>query len=182
MWSSTAHRHLAETESADVLLSLVAWRFFGFLDLLWTFVDVGDVSLSHILLMELDSVEERYICGPSDKPVHLREVAKILLSKGYNPPMRDLTSSWITFIKTPSYLLPRGQAGHYTRNHLGAHLITSNAKIVKDLGNTFREPKTVIEGTITDLVKWGHLPSSQVQNPSMLFLSSRLPYFYVRSY
>ncbi len=147
-------------ESTELILNIASGVFFGIVDMLWTFVDVRDVSLCHILAMESDKAEGRYICAASDKTLHLKEVSEILRAKGYDPPMRNLAGPWITaLLKTLSYVFP-GQRGYFIRNYLGNHCVTSNAKIVKDLGVSFRDPVTAVEDTITDLVKWGHLHSA----------------------
>ncbi len=132
-------------ESANALVSLVKGIFPGIVDLVWTAVDVPDVSLCRILAMEADTAKGRYICAASQKPLHLRKIDEILRAKGYNPPMMGLSGSWVTsLMKIASYVFPGGQMGYYIRNHFGTHIIASNAKIVKDLGVSFRDPVDAI--------------------------------------
>lgn len=150
-------------ETAKLMVAIMKGTFGGVLDLTFPFVDVRDVSEAHIEAMESDVAQGRYICV-ADRLVAMREVCNIAQSKGFEPPMRDLTGKIVsTIIKLVSHVVPGGDDGQYVRNHLGNPIIPKNEKIVKDLGLKLRDPVDTINDTVDSLVKFGHLeapPSS----------------------
>lgn len=144
-------------ETAKVIMGIVTGGFGGILDLTFPIVDVRDVSEAHIRAMESDVAQGRYICV-ADRLVPMREICEIAQSKGFKPPMRDLTGSIVsTIIKLASHIVPGGDDGQYVRNHLGNPIIPKNEKIIKDLGLQFRDPVDIIKDTLDSLVKFGHL-------------------------
>lgn len=148
----------AVNESATFIESIVDGRFGGIVDFNWTFVDVRDVSESHIRAMESEKASGRYICAASEKSFHMKEVAQLISEMGYKVAQRDLTDPVASnLVKTFSHVFPGGQAGVYTRNHIGKEFVLSNEKIVKELGQTFRDPIASIRETIQSMAKWGHL-------------------------
>lgn len=123
--------------SVQSVVDIAKGRFMGIIDMEWTISDVRDVSNAHILAMESETAEGRYICGVSDCPMHFREIVDVLIAKGFKPPTRDLSSAFMTnVIKAASYIIPGGQQGVVTRSMLAYPVDTSSAKIEKDLGMT----------------------------------------------
>lgn len=144
-------------ESSRVIVNVVKGEFGGIFDLIFPFVDVRDVSQAHLLAMESDTAEGRYICC-ADPLVPMRQLCELVHARGFNIPMRDLTGQIPSLlIKLSSYVVPGGNDGQYVRNHLGNPIIPKNNKIRKDLGMEFRDPSDTIRETLDSLIKYGHL-------------------------
>lgn len=148
-------------ESAAFMKDIATGGLPGIMDLTFTYVDVKDVSLAHILAMESDIAEGRYICA-SQPALSMKETVQVMTEEGFHPNTMDFTNSFMTnLVKTMSHVMPGGQAGHFVRNNLGRPLLVSNDKIRRDLKMDFRSPKDVLKDTLFDLQKWGHVAEKQ---------------------
>lgn len=147
----------SKNESASIIISMTDGLFYGVVDLKFPTVDVRDVSEAHIRAMESDTASGRYICM-AETLFSLRTMSELAREMGFKPPMTDLTSKFLTStIKLVSYVSPGGNAGHYTRRHLGNPIVASNEKIIKDLDMKFRDAGETFKDTIQNLVEFGHL-------------------------
>lgn len=144
-------------ETMTIIANTVEGKFYGVVDLSFTFVDVRDVSEAHIRAMESDTASGRYICC-CDRLVSHRELVDLLVEAGFQPPTRSLVSKVMTsVIKTMSYVVPGGEAGVFTRNQLGNSPVPTNAKIIQDLDIEFRDAAAIVKETIQDMIRHGHI-------------------------
>eukprot|EP00177_Eucheuma_denticulatum_P008370 GFKZ01015225.1.p3 GENE.GFKZ01015225.1~~GFKZ01015225.1.p3 ORF type:complete len:162 (-),score=28.52 GFKZ01015225.1:422-907(-) len=144
-------------ESAGMFVGTATGRFGGVMDMRFTVVDVRDVAEAHVLAMEKENAQGRYICATDDLLSH-REITNVAREVGLQPPRRDLTGRVMSaVVKVASYVVPGGDGGTYVRNHLGNPVVPSNEKIKRDLGITFRGAKEVAKDTFEDLIARGYL-------------------------
>lgn len=70
----------------------------------------------------------------------------------------DLTNAFVS--KAMRFLTGFSGRGdvQYMHSHIGNPNLQDNSKIVADLGMTFMDPVDTIKDTMSDMVKWGHLP------------------------
>jgi dihydroflavonol-4-reductase len=72
--------------SPKVIKTIIDARDFpGIVDLTFTFVDVRDVSRTHIAALENENASGRYICANAGKAMHFREIVAVLTAMGYKP-------------------------------------------------------------------------------------------------
>lgn len=131
----------------------------GIMSLGWGFVDVRDVATAHVLAMENDAAQGRYLCAGEE--MEMRELVALLREAGYGPgfklPRLDMACSIGDFAaKLMSYTQPKG-TGSYLRTHLGKHMRYDNSKIQRELGLTFRPAKESVLDAVEDLFRHGHL-------------------------
>jgi dihydroflavonol-4-reductase len=58
-----------------------------------------------------------------------------------------------------SYMQPKG-VGSYLRTHLGRVPRYDNSKVPRELNVQFRPVRESVLDTMTDLVRWGHIPAA----------------------
>jgi dihydroflavonol-4-reductase len=143
--------------SNQVFADMLKGTYPGIMRIAWGFVDVRDVALAHVLALETEKAQGRYICA--NVTVGMREVVEILQAAGYGHyklPKIGLDCAAGDFVVTlSSYFQPKG-VGSYLRTHIGRTPNFDNSKIQRELGLRFRPVKDSIHDSITDLLKWGH--------------------------
>lgn len=89
-----------------------------------TIVDVRDVSKAHIRALERDNAHGRYICAPTDKLMHMREIVALLDSLGF--PTKQVR---------PLRFVLRPVCARRTRSRLSGHdsILTATASLVSSL-------------------------------------------------
>jgi dihydroflavonol-4-reductase len=132
------------------------------MNLTWGFVDVRDVAAAHLLAMEQDAANGRYICA--GETLTMKEVVAFLRVSGYGTgyklPRLDLTSRLgDVAVRVLSYAQPRG-TGSYLRTHVGKVMRYDTSRIRRDLGMQFRPARESLIDTVEDLVRWGHVRPS----------------------
>lgn len=125
--------------------------------------DVCDVARAHVLALNKDGVDGRYICY--SEAMTMGEIVDFLREAGYSNyrlPRRDMSASWISsVVKLWSYTQTSG-AGDFIRSHLGKTMRISNARICAELGMEFRPVRETLVDTVEDLIQQGHLQKSSV--------------------
>jgi dihydroflavonol-4-reductase len=144
--------------SNQILCDILNGKFPGILDFGWGMVDVRDVAKAHILAMESDSAEGRYICW--NRTISMKDTCKLLKERypdfKKNIPSRDLACSLANvMVKLGSHFQDKG-TGQYIRTNLGKHPQLDNAK-VKSLGLEFIPLEQTLYDTVDDLIKKGHI-------------------------
>ena len=128
------------------------------MDLNWGFVDVRDVAKAHVLAMETDAADGRYLC--SAEAMHMRELVAMLKAAGFDRyPMPKLDLSGKTgslLMKALSFTQPK-DTGMFIRINVGRTMRFDNSKIKRELGISFRPVKESLIETVNDMIKWGHL-------------------------
>lgn len=147
-------------ESAGLLKMVREGRFMGVVDFALPAVDVRDVAHAHVLALESERAEGRYLCCADGPPLHVRDMVNLLKEKGYKVRDTDLTAPALSWaIRLSGYLTP-GVQGQVARRYVGLTTPASNEKIRKDLGITFRKiVPDVLSDTVDDMIKWKHLPA-----------------------
>ena len=144
--------------SNEVLRDLLAGAYPGIIDIAWGFVDVRDVSQSHILALETPGASGRYICAA--ETLSMRETVATLqqaLDGRYRLPKRNLDSAFGRFVvRIAAWFQPPGVRS-FLRTNLGRVPRFDNAKIRADLGVSFMPMSASFPDAVADLERWGHL-------------------------
>ncbi len=144
--------------SNQVVRDLLSGTYPAVMALNFCMVDVCDVARAHVLALDKDEAEGRYICY--SEAMSMGEIVAFLREAGYSNyrlPRRDMSAGWIsTMVKLLSYTQPSG-AGDFIRSHLGKTMRISNAKIHAELGMEFRPVRETLVDTVEDLIRQGHL-------------------------
>lgn len=144
--------------SNQVIRDLLSGIYPGVMALNFCMVDVCDVARAHVLALDKDDAEGRYICF--SEAMTMGEIVDFLRQAGYSNyrlPRRDMSAGWISsFVKLLSYTQPSG-AGDFIRSHLGKTMRISNAKICAELGVEFRPVHETLVDAVEDLIRQGHL-------------------------
>lgn len=144
--------------SNQVIRDLLSGTYPGVMALNFCMVDVCDVARAHVLALDKDEAEGRYICF--SEAMTMDEIVDFLGEAGYSNyrlPRRDMSAGWISsVVKLLSYAQPSG-AGDFIRSHLGKTMRISNAKICAELGMEFRPVRETLIDTVEDLIRQGHL-------------------------
>jgi dihydroflavonol-4-reductase len=145
--------------SNQMFVDLLRGAYPGIMNLTWGFVDVRDVALAHVLAMETQGAEGRYICA--GETIAMRDVVDLIAKSPFASPKLPKLGMDCAIgdyaIKLSSYLQPKG-VGSYLRTHVGRVPRYDNTKIQRNLGLRFREVHTSILDTLADLRRWGHTP------------------------
>ncbi len=151
--------------SNQIFVDLVSGKYPVIMALDWGLVDVRDVANAHIAAMNSNNASGRYICASAN--MTMAEVVSHLRKTGYantKLPKMDLSGGFGTgLMKLASYAQPSG-IGSYLRTHLGRHPRFDNSKIKNELKISFRQPVEIIDDTMSDLKKWGHIPHASISN------------------
>lgn len=148
-------------ESNKLFVDLLTGAYPMIMDLTWGFVDVRDVADAHVHALTAAQAHGRYLCAGETRS--MRAVVEFLRAQGYGHtrlPRLGLDSvfgnklAWLA-----SFTQPKGVAT-YLRSHLGRVVRYDNAKIRRDLGQTFRPLDDSIRETVADLARWGHVPAA----------------------
>ena len=147
--------------SNQVFVDLLKGTYPGIVGLTWGFVDVRDVAAAHIRAMDTPSASGRYICA--GETASMRTVVGVLKKHGWGdgyklPAMGLDNPAGDVIVKLGSYLQSKG-VGSYLRTHVGRVPRYDTGKIRRELGMQFRPLEETIVDTMTDLQRWGHLPS-----------------------
>ena len=131
----------------------------GILNLTWGLVDVRDVAKAHVLAMESDGAQGRYLVA--GEALDMRQIVAILRGAGYDAgyklPRLDLTSRFATFaVRLLSHTQPAG-TGSYLRTHLGKVMRYETSKVRRELGLTFRPARDSVLDAVASLKQWGYL-------------------------
>ena len=128
----------------------------GILDFAWSFVDVRDVALAHVLALETPGASGRYLCAA--ETLSMRELVEVLRGLGAGTlPTRRLDNAIGTFlVKLMSYAQPKG-LDSYVRTQIGHTPHVDATKLRTDLGLTFRDVRASILDTAEDLRRQGHV-------------------------
>lgn len=144
--------------SNQVIRDLLSGTYPGVMALNFCMVDVCDVARAHMLALDKEDAEGRYICF--SEAMTMGEIVDFLREAGYSNyrlPRRDMSAGWInSFVKLLSYTQPSG-AGDFIRSHLGKTMRISNAKICAELGVEFRPVRETLVDAVEDLIRQGHL-------------------------
>lgn len=143
--------------SNAMLRDIIEGVYPGIFDLTWGIVDVRDVARAHILAIEQEHAQGRYVCA--NDTMTMKEVVAILKEEapGKKLPKLNMTSSLSTgLVKLLSYAQPKG-TGTYLRTNLGRSFTFEHTKIQNDLGLEFTAMNQSIVDAVQDLKKWGHL-------------------------
>jgi len=144
--------------SNQVICDLLSGTYPGVMALNFCMVDVCDVARAHVLALEKQDAEGRYICF--SEAMTMGEIVDYLREAGYSNyrlPKRDMRAGWISsFVKLLSYTQPSG-AGDFLRSNLGKTMRISNAKICAELGVEFRPVRETLLDAVEDLIRQGHL-------------------------
>lgn len=147
--------------SNQVIRDLLSGTYPGIMALNFCMVDVCDVARAHVLALDKNEAEGRYICF--SEAMTMGEIVDFLRDAGYSNyrlPRRDMSAGWISsFVKLLSYTQPSG-AGDFIRSHLGKTMRISNAKICAELGMEFRPVRETLLATVEGLIRQGHLQKS----------------------
>ena len=148
--------------SNQVIRDLLSGTYPGVMALNFCMVDVCDVARAHVLALDKEDAEGRYICF--SEAMTMGEIVDFLRDAGYSNyrlPRRDMSAGWISsFVKLLSYTQPSG-AGDFIRSHLGKTMRISNAKICAELGVEFRPVRETLVDAVEDLIRQGHLQKAQ---------------------
>lgn len=154
-----AHSKSVNT-SNQIFVDIMKGQYPAILDLDWGIVDVRDVADAHIAAIESAHASGRYIAASGN--ITMQSVTDMMKAQGFGktkvPSMKLTGAIGTALMKLMSYTQPAG-VGSYLRTHLGRHPRFDNTKIQKDLGITFRPPEESLKDTLSDLVKWGHIPA-----------------------
>ena len=144
--------------SNQVIRDLLSGTYPGIMALNFCMVDVCDVARAHVLALNKDDAEGRYICF--SEAMTMGEIVDFLQQAGYSNyrlPRRDMSAGWVSsLVKLLSYTQPSG-AGDFIRSHLGKTMRISNAKICAELGMEFRPVRETLVDAVEDLMGRGHL-------------------------
>ncbi len=147
--------------SNQVIRDLLSGTYPGVMALNFCMVDVCDVALAHVLALDKDDAEGRYICF--SEAMTMGEIVDYLRGVGYSNyrlPRRDMSAGWVSsLVKLLSYTQPSG-AGDFIRSHLGKTMHISNAKICAEFGVEFRPVRETLVAAVEDLIRQGHLQKS----------------------
>ncbi|MBQ0720644.1 MAG: NAD-dependent epimerase/dehydratase family protein [Gammaproteobacteria bacterium] len=147
--------------SNQVICDLLSGTYPGIMALNFCMVDVCDVARAHVLALDKDDAEGRYICF--SEAMTMGEIVDFLRAAGYSNyrlPRHDMRAGWISsFVKLLSYTQPSG-AGDFIRSHLGKTMRISNAKICAELGMEFRPVRETLLAAVEGLIRQGHLQKS----------------------
>lgn len=146
--------------SNQLFVDLLKGTYPGIMSITWGFVDVRDVAAAHVLAMENENAQGRYICA--NETMSMRSLVEVLGKKGYADgyklPKLGMDCAIGDFaVKLSSYLQPRG-VGQYLRTHVGRTPRYDNGKIQRELGLKFTPLDQSVEDLMKDLERWGHLP------------------------
>lgn len=147
-------------QSNKIFIQLFDGEFPGIVSLTWGMVDVRDVSEAHILAMENDEAQGRFICV--DNVANMAAVVDILRETGwaerYKLPKMNLAHGvGDAMVKLFSYLQPSG-TGSYLRTNVGRVPRFDSSKSKEVLGLEYRPVEETIVDTVEDMDRWGHLP------------------------
>lgn len=148
-------------ESAGLLCSIARRQFPGLLDISLPIVDVRDVADAHIAALKQDVPKGRYICCPDEPMLHMRDMVRLLKSRGFTPRSLDLTTPTMSWVFRMLGKVVPGAQGQFLQRYCGLVTVTSNEKIRRDTGMSFRPVEETVTETIEDLIKWGHLEDPQ---------------------
>jgi len=146
--------------SPKIFVDLAKGVYPGVFALTWGFVDVRDVADAHVRAMETPGASGRYICA-GDR-LSMRDVVGVMREAGVGGRLPRLAMDGAVgtgLVKLLSYFQPAG-VGSYLRSHLGRVPSYDNARIRRELGQTFRPARDSIQDTVADLRRWGHLPEA----------------------
>lgn len=145
--------------STGILVDLLTGKYPGKVDINWGIVDVRDVSKAHLLALDKEEAEGRFICVDHLAPMGwvvdtLREAG---YGEGFKLPKMDLSGSIGTgMVKLLSYAQPKG-TGSYLRTHLGRVPRFDSTKSKEVLGLAYMSLEETLVDTVEDLFGWGHL-------------------------
>lgn len=150
----------AVSTSNQVFADLIKGLYPVVMDLRFGLVDVRDVALAHLRAIDAEGAQGRYICAAGTLPMH--EIADLIRAEGWRKakvPTRRMDGAVGTAIlKLASHFQGAG-VGSYLRTHLGGVPRFDTAKIRRDLGMEFRDPRQSIRDTLADMVRWGPIPA-----------------------
>jgi len=147
------------SESVEVTVyGIIQGKFPGVCDFAWSFVDVRDVALSHIIAFENEKASGRYIC--SNQTLHFRDVVAII--KETNPklpyPKNDMSGPFFSAMMSGliANFFPSGERD-FIKTHIKSFPKYDSTKIRNELKIDFKPAKESVVDTIDDLLRWKHL-------------------------
>jgi len=145
-------------ESNKIFKDILSGAYPTIMSVNWGIVDVRDVASAHILAMETESANGRYLV--SNEIMKMSEVIDFLKASGYKqyklPKVNLANKTGDRIMKLLSYTQPKG-SGTYMRTHIGREMKYDNSKVKQDLGINFVSAKESIVDAIGDLIRWNHL-------------------------
>jgi len=141
--------------SNGIFKSLLTGGYPAIMELAWGFVDVRDVAMSHILAMEKEDANGRYICA--NQTLTMKEVVALLKEHypNYKLPKTDLSCGFGTgVVKIMSNFQEKG-VKDFLKTNLGCHTDFDNTKIKNGLGIEFKELNQTIMDTVEYLLNSG---------------------------
>ena len=144
--------------SNGVVRDVLAGSYPGVLALQWGFVDVRDVAAAHVVAVSTGS--GRYVCAAEVRS--MRDTIALLRELGFagRAPTLGLDGGVGTALVRLGALFQPPGVRTYLRTHLGRELRFDHAKIVRELGISFRPLAETLSDTVEDLIRWEHLPAS----------------------
>ncbi len=144
--------------SNRILRDLLAGIYPMIMSLNWGFVDIRDVAHSHILAMENERAEGRYLC--TSETLSMIDVLNILREAGYNkyklPKIKMTGTLGNALVKMLVCTQPKG-VRTFIRTHVGRNVQFDNSKIRQDFKMTFRPVKESILEAVEDIIRWKHI-------------------------
>ena len=150
----------------EFFTDLFKGRYPAIIGLSWSFVDVRDVALAHVLAMTTPRAKGRYLCSAGT--LSMRDIVPLVAqhaftqgaqgARGKKLPRRRLDGAFGNFLVKAilSRFQPRG-SGSYLRTHIGRAYAFDTSRVRRELGLTFRPIEGSIRDTLDDLARWGHV-------------------------
>ncbi|ORU92697.1 MAG: epimerase [Cycloclasticus sp. symbiont of Bathymodiolus heckerae] len=124
----------------------------------WGFVDVRDIAKAHVLAMESDDANGRYVC--TSEVLSMQQAVNILLENGYShykaPSLKLSGFIGDALVKVLVSAQAKGVRS-FIRLHVGRDVAYDNSKVCQQLGISFRPVKQSILETVHDLIAWEHI-------------------------
>jgi len=133
-------------------------KYPGIFSLGWGFVDVRDVAKAHILAMQNNNAEGRYLC--CNETMLMETCVEKLRAKYPNyslPTMKMNCGTGDALVKLTSWFQEKG-TGQYLRTNIGRIPQFDNSKI-KDLGLQFMQMEQTLYDCVDDCIAKGHIPA-----------------------
>jgi len=145
--------------SNQIIVEALTGVFPAIMQLNWGMVDVRDVALAHILAADNPAAKGRYLCAAENISMRqLIDILKPLARPGDKLPTRAIDFWLGSFIgRFFAFTQPPGAAS-YMKTHLGHRVDFDTGKIQKELGLRYRDIRSTINETVSDLRDWKHLP------------------------
>jgi len=127
------------------------------MEIAWGMVDVRDVAMAHILAMENEKAQGRYICA--NTTLRMKEIVDFLREHypNYKLPKTDMSCGFGTgLVKLMSNFQDSG-VKDFLKTNLGCYPDFDNSKIKNDLGMEFKDMHQTILDTVEYLLDFGFI-------------------------